>query len=704
MNNKHTYIKHSGPAPWVLFLMLCIPFMAFPAIPLKSQQEIDSLQNLLPALSDPRAAIPVLSRLADLAQEEPEKAIYLKQQYALASQIDSIEVVYKALSGLAQYYYNIYDMRDSLVYWRDKVDSIAHSRNEYPDALFEVHSFSSQDLLWSRNYEMALDEALRLYQTAEEQNSVYGIVRCTETLGLIYQRLRRDEDAVEAFEVALGLLEKLKGQHEAKVRIASYQSESSVRTKQNEKTAKILARYKSFIDEQARRNNELGEVAAMNREYWLLYSFYTNLYLNENNLEKARYSLSLAANYEGSDIVEGDYAINTYLAIQARYYNKLGDRSRALYYLDEVLKTERLPEDLRLKADILEDLGKIKEALVLYDELYDIALKENSEAVLRQINQLQVLHDLHEKEVQAHEMKITNQRIEYQRRLLLSSLSISFVLLVLLYRLFIYYKRAQRLKNELQQEKRALLHSENQLLEEKEKAEEASRMKSAFLANMSHEIRTPLNAIVGFSGLLVDPSTEPEEREEFTSIIHNNTDLLLNLVNDVMDLSRMETGDMDFRMDKYPVDECCRKALDSVRHRIPEGVRLTFTPDTADIIVYTDTLRLQQLLTNLLTNAAKFTREGEINLAYRPEPDGKSVCIAVTDTGCGIPPEKQAEVFKRFEKLDDYKPGAGLGLSICSIIAEHLKGRLFIDPDYRDGARFVFIHPCETSASSCTPA
>ena len=244
---------------------------------------------------------------------------------------------------------------------------------------------------------------------------------------------------------------------------------------------------------------------------------------------------------------------------------------------------------------------------------------------------------------------------------------------------------------------------EHDLRMARDKAEESNKLKSAFLANMSHEIRTPLNAIVGFSSLLVEPSTDAKEREEYSSIIRNNTDLMLNLVNDVLDLSRMETGDLHFNIKDYPLLECCQMALESVRYRMPDGVKLTFSPAGEPIVVHVDNLRLQQLLTNLLTNAAKFTEKGEINLSFQLAPDREKVCIAVTDTGAGIPLEKQAAVFNRFEKLDDYKPGAGLGLSICLLIAERLNGSLSIDSSYTDGARFVLILSCEIDSSIYNP-
>ncbi|CAK7081552.1 MAG: Sensor histidine kinase RcsC [Parabacteroides sp.] len=680
----------------VILLGLCLLASDAPAVlSQKNIHEIDSLQQVLSRSADPKQKISILSLLSDLSQESPIRLDFLKQQLNIALRIDSVEAIYASLGGLVEYYYNLSGGRDSMIYWIGKIDSLILIRKEYPDVFYEAKSLLAQSLLWDKNYEMALDEATKLYRLVEKHKSPYGMARCTETLGLIYQRIRHDDEAIDAFDDALKQILSIGKKDYSLIRLASYQAESAVRTTQFEWAEKILQRYRFFIDEQAKLNEQVGDICLVEREYWLLYSFYTSLYLKENKMDKAKEALDMATKYNGNILIEGDYALNTYLAVKARYYEQIGNHTLALHYLDEVLRTERLPEDLRMKADILNHLGRYREALVLCDELYDIALQENNETFFRQINQLRAFHELREKEKKEHELQLSNQRMEHQKKQLVFSVSLSLVLLIVFYVLLRYYKRTRQLKNELLHEKDALLESESNLLKEKKSAENASLMKSAFLANMSHEIRTPLNAIVGFSGLLVEPSVEAEEREEYIHIIKNNTDLLLNLLNDVLDLSRIEAGDMTFNIKKYQLKECCQMALDSVRHRVSGSVKLTFTPSPENIIISTDTLRLQQQLTNLLTNAAKFTQQGEINLSYRLEPEGNKVRIAVTDTGCGIPLEKQKDVFKRFEKLDDYKPGAGLGLSICSIIADRLGGTIFVDSEYVDGARFVLVYPCE---------
>lgn len=690
---------------WILIGCISMFTSLFASAENRFSAEIDSLKKILSEQPSPRKSIPVLYRLSKLHEQKPEQVVFLKRQIEEANKIDSIQAVYVALSDLATYYHNEKGRKDSLTYWTHIIDSMTSVRKEYPNALFEAKAMSCQDLFWAGNYEQGLNDAIELYHLAADNQQNYGLIRCSDCLGQFYQAIRRDSDAVVAFQEGLDLLEQVGGDSENEARLISYQIESCLRTNKYKDVAGMLARYKKLVDEQDVLNRATGGVFPVNREYWLIYCFYTNLYLLENKMDKAKWAIEMATRFEGSEFVEGDYAGRVYLAIKARYYEKAGNIPLALYYIDELLKEERLSEDLQFKADILKKQGQLDDALKLYDEIYEYNSKRNDDMFLRQINQLRTLHDLNFKVMQEREMKINEERMEQKQNQLLFYSMIIFVLIVTLYVLYTYVHRAQLLKDDLQSEKEALLKSEKKLIFEKMRADEASRMKSAFIANMSHEIRTPLNAIVGFSNLLIDESTEPEEKAEYSAIIQNNTELMLTLVNDVLDLSKMETGDLSFNLQKYSLLNCCQKSLDSIRQRVPEGVRLTFTPAPEAIIVYTDIMRLQQLLINLLTNAAKFTDQGEINLSYILEADRKRVRISVTDTGKGVPPEKQSAIFKRFEKLDDYKPGVGLGLSICSIIAEHLSGpdTIFLDSTYTTGARFVFIHPCEIDGEGDNP-
>ncbi len=698
------YMNKCFLVTFILYVMSQYTLYAQPDSLLISHK-IDSLESLLTVSTDPHTTIPILTSLADLNNQTPAEVAWLERCYEEACRIDSIPAVYFALHHLSRHYYNEYDQRDSLLYWGRKVDSISKSRNEYPNVLFDVKSYSCQDLLWRGEYEQALNEALNEYRLASEINQLYGLVRCAESLGLIYRKMGRNNDAIVVFQEGLDMLEDIDctdaKRAETRLRMTSYQAECASRNIPFERAINIFERYEAAVDTMAAITMRTETFVNVKREYWLLYSLYADLYIRENKLAEARQMLAKAEKYVGNIVVEGDYAENTYLATLAHYYGKTGNLSRAIQLMDEIFKTERIPADLQFKAKVLEEQERLAEALVLYDELNTMGLQQNKNTFLRQVNQLRALHELKNKEEQEHEMQVNKERMAEKQRQILFLSVVFIILLCLLYVLLLYYQRARRLKNELLKEKHSLLESENNLKCEKAKAEEASRMKSAFIANMSHEIRTPLNAIVGFSDLLVDGSGDPDEADMYASVIKNNTEQLLNLVNDVLDLSRMETGDLNFKFDDYSLTECCQRALDSVRHRIPEGVELTFTPDIIPVTLHTDKLRLLQILTNLLTNSAKFTQKGEINLSYKVDDDGKQVHISVTDTGCGIPKEKQSSVFQRFEKLDDYKPGAGLGLSICTLIADRLNGTFAIDPTYENGARFIFTHPCGMPSSTC---
>jgi len=229
-------------------------------------------------------------------------------------------------------------------------------------------------------------------------------------------------------------------------------------------------------------------------------------------------------------------------------------------------------------------------------------------------------------------------------------------------------------------------------------AQEANRMKTAFIQNMSHEIRTPLNSVIGFSQLLCLPegALSPEEREEYMTYIMNNSQLLTVMINDILSLSDMEKGKYAVSLAPTNLNEVMRQAVKTVENRVSSGVYIARESALEEHALYvTDGIRVQQILINFLTNACKHTTSGRIVLACSLEEHPGSITFSVTDTGPGVPPEKAEEIFDRFVKLDANKQGAGLGLSICRIMATSLGGKVWLDTRYTDGARFVFTIPKE---------
>lgn len=255
----------------------------------------------------------------------------------------------------------------------------------------------------------------------------------------------------------------------------------------------------------------------------------------------------------------------------------------------------------------------------------------------------------------------------------------------LLVSLYFYY-RTKKLKDELEE-------SQDALLEAKDRAEESSRLKSAFLANMSHEIRTPLNAIVGFSDVLSAGGSSEEDQRGYFEIIRTNSDLLLRLINDILDVSRLEADRMTFAFHSCDVVQVCRQVVVSVAQARRSNNQFLFECDQEEIKMGVDIQRLQQVIINLLSNADKFTDKGTITLKLEVDKNKQLATFSVTDTGCGIPLNKQSKVFERFEKLNEYAQGTGLGLSICQLTVEKWGGKIWIDPAYTGGARFMFTHP-----------
>ena len=255
-------------------------------------------------------------------------------------------------------------------------------------------------------------------------------------------------------------------------------------------------------------------------------------------------------------------------------------------------------------------------------------------------------------------------------------------LVVLLFVGLLYLRRAER----------KLLFSREELQKAKRLAEESVRNKSVFLSNMSHEIKTPLNALAGFSEILITPGIDDEVRAQCNDVIRLNSDLLLHLVNDVVDVSCLDVANMRFSVVPHEVVALCRNVVEMLRNIKQTSAEMIFETELSALEMETDPCRLQQVLINLLVNATKFTKEGYITLTLRINEVGVPEFM-VTDTGCGIPLENQEAVFGRFEKLNEGIQGTGLGLSICKLIINRMGGDIRVDSTYSKGARFIFTHP-----------
>ena len=324
------------------------------------------------------------------------------------------------------------------------------------------------------------------------------------------------------------------------------------------------------------------------------------------------------------------------------------------------------------------------------DRLQQLAEMQNGRNLLALQNQKLKSNELGDS-INSQKKLAELQKRQYRMQELIM-IAMAAIALLLIVGTIIYLKANKKIERRLSKLSKKLTHTLDELNMANKEAQHADQQKTLFIQNMSHEIRTPLNAIVGFSQVLTDPSFDisDEDKSDLTNRITESSDQLSNLINNILDLTSIESGKYQMRIEPADINGVCRDAVEEARSHVAEGVILTFNSQLAESEkIVTDGIRVKQVVAHLLDNAIKNTTEGSIQVNCSKNQKGQTL-ITVTDTGEGIPQDKQETIFERFGKLDQFKPGSGLGLEICRTIAHKLGGNVYIDPNYTTGARFCF--------------
>ena len=533
---------------------------------------------------------------------------------------------------------------------------------------FELERILIKSSLFRGEIRMAIAQSDQMYSKARALAYPFGNALALNAMGEVYSYTGRLREAGAAYEESLRLLDGMDGE-DVHIRMLLVELiDYNLRIRNVNGASRYLARLNLYPED---RLSPL--------ELAMRHISNASCQLFKGDLKAASHCLVQIGQLEAQLIPE----IRQYLLIiDARYLVATGAHEAALTAYNDFLQTEYArinhniyKEALLEKADLLVKMGNKEEAYGQYGKVFSYIKTSFEKNYPKEIDRLCT-------RFQADQLAYQNERDRIvSMRFYLAGIIVSVLFLIFL--LVLGWKKIFRLK-------RSQMRQEAM----KEKAVQAIQRKNMFLSNMSHEVRTPLNAIVGFSAVLTDEdeSFDDESRREFSEIIKVNSFQLLKLINDILDFSDFENDNITFNIRTHDAVKLCNEVVETVMASRKLEVEMRFDTDLSVLMLDTDDARLRQVLINLLVNATKFTEQGSIVLELKMADAGTAL-FSVTDTGCGIPPEKQHLIFERFEKLNDFVQGSGLGLSICQLIVKYMNGKLWVDSGYTRGARFCFTHP-----------
>ena len=650
----------------------------------KNRPLLKTLTKQAEAAKSNRECYRIYQKMSAISYNMPEEIDIITKRLQLAKQLHNNSYELDCYLGFCRVY-SEQDNRQKVQQWAAKIYA-----NSKPGSYhwLMANYYEIGVAFWTGDMRSAWSQLQRLGLDVKRHNSPLGQAIVSLTTAEIYSFTSQDNKAAEMVD---SYLETLIEQNDPRLLMLSFSSAVSYQffigdykqakyylQRWEKEAQKLLA--KTEIPEQMRENLwniEMNKsiILSYDEKFAKIDDALINLWNNQyvpSKWDLAQFLLIRAnSNYHNGNVKSVEADINYLLQNKDRFTH----------------------EYLALLAHTYLSAGMFQQSALTLKKATDVLRGDLNENLLREISQYGQLSKQLSKDAENDDARLRDAHTLHVA-LIVAVAIIAFavlVLVVILYRNIKKTRRLQKLNADLKIKRVQISRLNTSLVNAIAEEEESNRKKNEFMANISHEIRTPLNAIVGFSEILSTSIVGDEEfdNREFTELIRSNSDLMLKLVNQIIDTTN-DTA-VDVNLEKTNVVEVAEKVLYSTEALVHEGVKVVFECHEKSIDIYTDRFRLQQLLTNLLGNAAKFTKQGSITLSINL--DSNFVTFAVTDTGCGIKPGKEDSIFGQFEKADEASQGSGLGLYISRTISRTLLGELFVDKTYTNGARFVFQHP-----------
>ena len=682
------------------YYILLIYLLAFSLATEGNTAVKDSLSEALPSASSPLQKLEIMTNLMDLSRQE-EQVEYAKQLYWLALEEDEDYYKEAALTEILRFYVNT-DAKDSAkVYLAEAERELKGKARDFLVTYMKTIMDVRVVYYTKGEDRMKLIEKYKLRLETEKDMPVLDKISNYYLLGMANSNRvdPKNQDAIYK-EVCYYMNNLIELSDNIPLRY-SYLFRLN--------TLNILSLMEATPENRVKASLRYLN---MQKEYADTKEMKKRPYTSKRHLLNAYSTLATAAETVGKDMAT--YYFNYFIDLNRKYpedaafsaeydryftslnyYKSIRDFQKAADYNDSVIYyfrhgdfqfdlTENIVLTLKDKIDCLDSLHRYKDAYEAYKEYSVLLDSARTRSMENKVEDLEIKKHVDELVVEKKAQEIDLQKSRSQLYLFLALLILS-----ICFGIFIFFRlgKIKSLYKELQESNRLVIIAS-------EKAQESERMKNAFIKNMCHEVRTPLNAINGFAELITSDGISPEEKKEFSKIIYTNCHNITSMMNDVLVIAQLDSSNEVLPLEPVHISLLCHHEMNKLKKlQQKPDIHYQVEGDKSNDLIYSDPNHFGIIISHLLNNANKFTNQGSITLSYRPEEEGRIMCICVTDTGCGIPADKSEWIFERFTKNDDFIPGSGLGLYLCRLITQRLNGSLKLDTSYTGGARFILRLP-----------